>query len=144
MIPAPTPRHQLIGGRWQIPVEELRAEKRSEIASARWAEMSEPTTVDGFPALWFADKESMNDMHRASSDLQTAIAMELLPPETTVGWKTADGSFTTLSLNDLITVRLLLSQRQQALYAKEAVILALIAAAETPADLDAISWEMVV
>ena len=30
-IPAPTPRHQLIGGKWQIPMEELRAEKIHEI-----------------------------------------------------------------------------------------------------------------
>ena len=33
-IPAPTPRHQLINGRWQIPMEELRAEKISEIQQA--------------------------------------------------------------------------------------------------------------
>lgn len=33
-IPAPTPRHQLINGRWQIPVEELRAEKIHEIQQA--------------------------------------------------------------------------------------------------------------
>ena len=33
-VPAPTPRHQLINGRWQIPMEELRAEKISEIQQA--------------------------------------------------------------------------------------------------------------
>ena len=33
-IPAPTPRHHLINGRWQIPVEELRAEKIHEIQQA--------------------------------------------------------------------------------------------------------------
>lgn len=33
-IPAPTPRHQLINGRWQIPMEELRAEKIHEIQQA--------------------------------------------------------------------------------------------------------------
>ena len=33
-IPAPTPRHQLINGRWQIPMEDLRAEKIHEIQQA--------------------------------------------------------------------------------------------------------------
>jgi len=33
-IPAPTPRHQLINGRWQIPMDELRAEKIHEIQQA--------------------------------------------------------------------------------------------------------------
>ena len=33
-IPAPTPRHQLISGRWQIPMEELRVEKIHEIQQA--------------------------------------------------------------------------------------------------------------
>ena len=35
-IPAPTPRHQLIGGKWQIPMEGLKTDKRSEIATSRW------------------------------------------------------------------------------------------------------------
>jgi len=123
-----------------MTLEECRSAKRSEIAAARWTAMSTPTTVDGFSALWYADKESMNDMLRASIDLQTAIAMEILPPETTVEWKTASGDFVTLTLENLINVRMLLSQRQQALYAQEAALVGLIDSATTPAELEAIAW----
>ena len=112
------------------------------MAAARWYEMSEPTKVSGYDALWFADKEAMNDMLRASSDLQTAIQLGHLPEDTTLQWKTADGSFVTVSLNDLVTVRLLLSQRQQVLYAKEAMLAAAIDACETPQEVEGIKWSM--
>ena len=102
--------------------------------------MSEPTQVSGYDALWFADKEAMNDMLRASSDLQTAIQLGHLPEDTTLQWKTADGSFVTVLLDDLVTVRLLLSQRQQTLYAKEAMLAAAIDACETPQEVEAIKW----
>jgi len=123
-------------------LEAAKSAKRAEIAAARWQEMSEPTQVSGYDALWFADKEAMNDMLRASSDLQTAIQLGHLPEDTTLQWKTADGSFVTVSLDDLVTVRLLLSQRQQTLYAKEAMLSAAIDACETPQEVEAITWSM--
>ena len=109
--------------------------KRGEIAAARWAEMSTPTMVDGYEAVWYADKDSMNDMLRASSDLQTAIALGHLPKGSTVQWKTAEGTFVTLGLDDLVTIRLLLSQRQQTLYAREADWVRQIKDAESPEEL---------
>jgi hypothetical protein len=45
-------------------------------------------------------------------------------------------------LDDLVTVRLLLSQRQQTLYAKEAMLAAAIDACETPQEVEAIAWSM--
>ena len=119
-------------------LEEAKVRKRGEIAAARWAEMSTPTMVDGYEAVWYADKESMNDMLRASVDLQTAIALGHLPENSTVEWKTADGTFVTIGLNDLVTIRLLLSQRQQTLYAKEAILVLQISSATTPEDLELI------
>ena len=116
-------------------LEAAKAAKRGEIASARWAEMSTPTAVEGYEAIWYADKESMNDMLRASSDLQTAIALGHLPEGSGVEWKTAEGTFVTLGLNDLVTIRLLLSQRQQALYAREADWVRQIKDVESPEDL---------
>ena len=120
---------------------ELKAAKRAEIASARWSEMVQPTMVAGCTSLWFADKESLNDMLRASSDLQMAIALGYLPENSTVQWKTADGTFATIGLDDLITIRLLLSQRQQGLYAKEAMLVSQIDdPAVTEEDLKWIAW----
>ena len=121
-------------------LEAAKAAKRAEIAAARWEEMSTPTAVEGYEAVWYADKESMNDMLRASSDLQTAIALGHLPEGSAVQWKTAEGTFVTLGLNDLVTIRLLLSQRQQGLYAKEAGLVEQIEAAESPEELAAISY----
>jgi len=121
-------------------LEAAKAAKRGEIAAARWAEMSTPTAVEGYEAVWYADKESMNDMLRASSDLQTAIALGHLPEGSGVEWKTAEGTFVTLGLNDLVTIRLLLSQRQQTLYAREADWVRQIKDAETPDELGGIVW----
>jgi hypothetical protein len=121
-------------------LEAAKERKRGEIAAARWTEMSTPTAVEGYEAVWYADKESMNDMLRASVDLQTAIALGHLPEGSGVEWKTAEGTFVTLGLNDLVTIRLLLSQRQQGLYAREAGMVAQISAAETPDDLEVIMW----
>ena len=125
-----------------IDLETFKERAKADMAAARWHEMSEPTKVSGYDALWFADKEAMNDMLRASSDLQTAIQLGHLPEDTALQWKTADGSFVTVSLNDLVTVRLLLSQRQQVLYAKEAMLVATIDACETPQEVEAITWSM--
>lgn len=121
-------------------LEAAKSAKRAEIAAARWAEMSTPTAVDGYEAVWYADKESMNDMLRASSDLQTAIALGYLPENSTVQWKAAEGTFVMLGLNDLVTIRLLLSQRQQRLYVKEAGLVEQIEAAETLDGLEVIVW----
>lgn len=114
-----------------LDIETVKQRKKEEIASFRWKEMSEPTKVDGYMYLWFSDKEAMNDMLRASSDLATAIELGHLPSHTALKWKTADGSFATVGLQDLITIRLLLSQRQQTLYTKEATLVSQIDEATT-------------
>ena len=140
----PSDLHIWDGSKWIIDQEELlfrtKLQKRDEIASARWEEMSAPTTVNGFSALWYADKESMNDMLRASTDTHTAIELGYLPVDTMLQWKTAEGTFVPMSLEDLITVRLLLAQRQQELYTKEAILLDALASAETVAEVRRITW----
>jgi len=123
-------------------LEAAKSAKRAEIAAARWQEMSEPTKVPGYDALWYADKESLDDMNRASTNLQRAIALEHVSADATVDWKAADGTFQSLTLDDLITVELLLSQRQQTLYSKEAELTIQIDAAQTPEELEAITWSM--
>ena len=121
-------------------LEEVKASKKSEIAALRWDEMSQPTLVEGYSQLWYSDKDSMNDMLRASLDLQTAISLGYFPSDYSLQWKTADGSFTNITLEDLINLRLLLSQRQQSLYTKEALLIDQINAATTVNDVELISW----
>lgn len=123
-----------------LDIETVKKGKKEEIASSRWDEMSRPTEVAGYTSLWFSDKEAMNDMLRASSDLATAIELGHLPSSTLLDWKTADGTFAQVSLQDLVTIRLLLSQRQQTLYTKEANLINQIDEAETAEDILAINW----
>ena len=125
-----------------IDLETFKERAKADMAAARWHEMSEPTRVPGYDALWFADKESLDDMNRASTNLQRAIALGHVSADVTVDWKAADGTFQSLTLDDLITVELLLSQRQQTLYAKEAMLAAAIDACETPQEVEAIAWSM--
>ena len=77
---------------------------------------------------------------RASSDLATAIELGHLSADTKLDWKTADGTFAQVSLQDLVTIRLLLSQRQQTLYTKEANLINQIDSAETVEEILAINW----
>lgn len=123
-----------------LDIETVRKNKKEEIAAARWQEMSKPTKVDGYDSLWFSDKEAMNDMLRASSDLATAIELGHLQSDTKLDWKTADGSFAQVNLQDLVTIRLLLSQRQQTLYSKEAMLISQIDEAEDASDVLAVNW----
>ena len=123
-----------------LDIETVKKSKKEEIASSRWEEMSRPTNVAGYTSLWFSDKEAMNDMLRASSDLATAIELGHLPSSTLLDWKTADGTFAQVSLQDLVTIRLLLSQRQQTLYTKEANLINQIDSAETVEEILAINW----
>ena len=123
-----------------MTLAEAKAAKKAEIAAARWNEMSAPTVVEGYSATWYTDKESLDDMNRASINLQRAISLGHKPEGTTVEWKTANGTFVNLSLNDLITVELLLSQRQQELYTKESLLKNNIEAASTVNEVELLHW----
>lgn len=64
MIPAPTPRHQLINGRWQIPMAELRAEKISEI------QQTSNSTIAAMTAGYtVGEVQSFEQQRRGAADL---------------------------------------------------------------------------
>lgn len=121
-------------------LEVAKVAKRGEIAAARWAEMSSPTTIEGYTSLWYADKESVNDMLREAENLRRAINLGYYTNETVIKWKTADGTFTNVTLSDLETIQLLLSQKRQELYEKEANLVELINIAETPEQIASYVW----
>ena len=115
--------------------------KLQEIATARWNEVETPAQVEGYEAFFFTDKLSISDMVSASDDIKNAISMGIMTEEETVDWKTASG-FIPLKLNDLVTIRLLLSQRRQALYTKEANIIRLINLTTNIEEVNQINWNM--
>ena len=128
MIPAPTPRHQLINGRWQIPMAELRAEKKAELAEARWqAEVSE---VNGIRT------------DRESQALITGAALKAMQDsEYTCRWKTETG-FVELTAAQILAIADAVRAHVQSCFDREAELLVLVDAATTPEELEGIKWSM--
>ena len=126
-IPAPTPRHQLINGRWQIPMAELRAEKKAELAEARWqAEVSE---VNGIRT------------DRESQALITGAALKAMQDsEYTCRWKTETG-FVELTAAQILAIADAVRAHVQSCFDREAELLVLVDAATTPEELESIRWE---
>ena len=127
-IPAPTPRHQLIDGRWQIPMEELRAEKKAELAEARW--QAEVSGVNGIRT----DRESQS--------MITGAALKAMQDETyTCKWKTETG-FVELTAAQILAIADAVRAHVQGCFDREAELLALVDAATTPEEVEAILWSM--
>lgn len=125
-IPAPAPRHQLIGGKWQIPMEELRAERRSEIAAARWH--AEVSGMNGIRT----DRESQSMITGA-----TLKAMQ--DSEYTCKWKMEAG-FVELSAAQILAIADAVRAHVQSCFDREAELLVLVDAATTPEELEGIVW----
>ena len=125
-IPAPTPRHQLIDGRWQIPMEELRAEKKAELAEARW--QAEVSGVNGIRT------------DRESQALITGAALKAMQDsEYTCRWKTETG-FVELAAAQILAIADAVRAHVQSCFDREAELLALVDAATTPQELEEIVW----
>lgn len=123
-----------------MTLEQAKAQRKREIASARWNEQMTPATVTGYSEPFYTDKESIGDMLSACDDMKNAIAIGEAQATDTIEWKTAGGVFVNVTLENLVTIRLLLAQRKQSLYAKEAAKCAAIDAAQTVEDVEAVAW----
>ena len=127
MIPAPTPRHQLINGRWQIPMAELRAEKKAELAEARWH--AEVSGVNGIRT------------DRESQALITGAALKAMQDsEYTCRWKTETG-FVELTAAQILAIADAVRAHVQGCFDRESELLTLVDAATTPEELESIRWE---
>ncbi len=127
-IPAPTPRHQLINGRWQIPMEELKTDKRSEIAASRW--QAEVSGVNGIRT----DRESQ-------SMITGAALKAMQDSEYACKWKTEAG-FVELNAVQILAIADAVRAHVQSCFDREAELLVLVEAATTPEELEAIAWSM--
>ena len=121
-IPAPTPRHQLINGRWQIPMAELRAEKKAELAEARWRDEVAPFEYKG---------------HRFDTSERSQI--KYLSVKEATAWKTYDG-WIQMELSDFAALVESYEAHVKALFAKEQALCAAVDAATTPEELEEIVW----
>ena len=123
-IPAPTPRHQLIDGRWQIPMEELRAEKKAELAEARWRDEVAPFEYKG---------------HRFDTSERSQI--KYLSVKEATAWKTYDG-WIPMELSDFASLIENYELYVKTLFVKEQTLCTAVDAANTPEELEVIRWQL--
>ena len=142
MIPAPTPRHQLIGGRWQIPMEELRAEKIHEIQQASNSAISAMTA--GYTV---GEVQSFEQQRRGAADLlagnteteDAQYVAALAAARAAAG----DSSMTALELAGRITANAAAAaQATIAILGLQQGLEVRARAATTPEELEAITWSM--
>ena len=114
-------------------LDELKTQKKAEIAAARYAAETDGCTVDGVTIA----------TDRGSQALLTAAVMTArLDPEFKTRWKCADGRFVTLDATQLRAIGDAVTAHVEACFSREAELCELIDAAQTKADLDAIQWSL--
>lgn len=115
-------------------LDELKAQKKAEIAAARYAAETAGTTVNGITI----------DTGRDSQALITGAAVAAMLDENySLNWKTESG-FIHLTAPEIIAVAQAVRAHVQACFDREAELCALVDAAETKEDLDEIiiSWPL--
>lgn len=113
-------------------LDELKAQKKQEIAAARYAAETAGTTVNGITI----------DTGRDSQALITGAALAAMLDENySLNWKTANG-FIHLTAPEIIAVAQAVRAHVQTCFDREGELVALVDAAETAEDLDEIiiSW----
>ncbi len=142
MIPAPTPRHQLINGRWQIPMEELRAEKIHEIQQASNSAIASMTA--GYTV---GEVQSFEQQRRGAADLlagntgteDAQYVAALAAARAAAG----DSSMTALELAGRIAANAAAAaQATIAILGLQQGLEVRARAATTPEELEAILWSM--
>jgi predicted secreted protein len=113
-------------------LETAKEVKTEEIAAARWKAETGGVEVNGITI----------DTSRESQALITGATLQATLDDTyTCNWKTAQG-FITLDAQTILGVAVAVRQHVQAAFNREAELTALIEAAETIEDVQAITWEM--
>lgn len=113
--------------------DELKAAKYAEIAAARYAAETGGCTVDSVTIA----------TDRGSQALLTAtVVTARLDPEFKTRWKCADGRFVTLDAMQLRAIGDAVIAHVEGCFAREAELVELIDAAQTPEDLAAVKWSM--
>jgi hypothetical protein len=129
-IPRPTDAYEWTDSGWKIPLETARVLKLAEIAAARYEAETGGVAVGGMTV----------QTDRESQALITGAALAAtLDPGYSCRWKTAAG-FVELNAAQVVAVAQAVRAHVQSCFDKEAELAAVIAAAETEEDLEAIAW----
>jgi hypothetical protein len=121
-------------GEWDGPqdehVDDVRVDKRAEIAEARWKAETGGVTAQGMTISTDRDSQAL---------ITGAALQATLDPNYTCHWKTGSG-FVQLDAQTILGVAAAVRQHVQECFDREAELLAEVAAAETVEDVKAISW----
>ena len=114
-------------------LENKKALKKTEIAAARYNTEIGGCTVDGVTIATDRGSQAL---------LTAAVVTARLDPEFKTRWKCAGGHFVTLNAMQLRAIGDAVTAHVEACFAREAELVKLIDAAQTPEDLAAIQWSM--
>ena len=112
-------------------LDELKAQKKAEIAAARYAAETGGCTVNGVTIATDRGSQAL---------LTAAVVTARLDPEFKVRWKCADGRFVTLDAMQLRAIGDAVTAHIEECFAREGDLCELVDAAQTPEDLAAITW----
>lgn len=111
--------------------DELKAQKKQDIAAARYAAETGSCTVDGVTIATDRGSQAL---------LTAAVVTARLDPEFETRWKCADGHFVSLDAMQLRAIGDAVITHVEACFAREGELCELVDAAQTPEELDAIKW----
>ena len=132
-IPAPTPQHRLINGKWQIPLEDVKATKKHEITAAFDAHIAGSVMVTlGYP-MQFDTRDTL--MVRGAIELAQATEQATLYL-TDANDVTHEGVSITEAQAALMEMMAAFAQA----HAKKQELRAQIEAATTLSDVEAVEW----
>jgi hypothetical protein len=133
-VPAPTPRHVLEGGKWVIPMDSLRVDKREEINAAHAAHVRGSTPVSLGFSMQFDTRDAM--MVRGAIELAQAMGQSSIYLTDSENVNHVD-----VPIADAQTVLMEMMAAFATAHAKKQALRGAIDAATTPAELDAIGWD---
>jgi hypothetical protein len=114
----------------EIVLQDARERKRAEIAAARWEAETSGIDVSGFTVR--TDRESQA--------LITGVALKAMQDNTYTCWWKGVGGFVKLTAPQILAIADAVRAHVQGCFDREAELVALIKAAESPDELEAISY----
>jgi hypothetical protein len=133
--PSPTPHHvfKCTTKQWEDPrtLADLKAAQWAQVKQARSQAEYAGFTWDG--SVFDSDAISQNR-------ITGAVALAQMSSTFSIGWVLADNTVRTLNQSDMLAVGAALGAHVAAVFAKGVLLREVIAAAGTPAEIEAIAW----